>query len=159
MHAASSGTTALSSVSRMVDGGQDRFRVTQVAEHRVRSVLRQRFHRVVTGSDGNRPGTNRAAALDIARRVTHDHHRAPLDVQSKALARPALRNAGQLGTDLVVRTKRTNSEAAEADTGRGQLVLRPRLEVAGQEANDTMVPMHQGVEQLHNAGERLDAGV
>src|SRR5687768_5276863 len=155
---ASSATTALSSVSR-INCAQYGLGVAEVTEDRVRCVFGKRRDAVVPRCDRDGARTDRTTAGDVAWRVADNDHGTPIDRETEYLARPLLRYRRQLGTDLVIGSVRAQGEPAKVDSRCGQLVLRARFQVPGEQANDAMGSMHERVQQRHDAGDRLDARV
>ena len=120
-------------------------------------MRRKRVRGESSGSDADRARADAAATLHVGGGITNDDDVAPRNVDTELFARTALRDGGQLGAQLVIRSVRTNNEPAWIDTHRLQLRACSRREVSSEQAKRDVVAIVQCVEKLWNT--RHDAKV
>src|ERR1035437_4015237 len=134
-----SGTTLLSSTSRIDDRPHDGRGVREVAKRCVRRTRRERRRIIVAGRDGDRARTDSPAAGDVARRVADDDARVASQRAADVHARAVASDGREIVPVFAITAKRTDGKTCEPDSRRPQLSFGSLDAVARQEAKDNVV--------------------
>ena len=103
------------------------------------------------------PRADRASAGDVRGRVADDVDAIARNVESEILVCAPLRESRQLSARVVIGAEGAHLEAIEIDAGRAQLDRGALAQVAGEQAEDDVVPRLECVEQLAHSVEHVRA--
>src|SRR5687767_5620180 len=145
--AGTSSTTAFTSTSSIENDLHYTVRIREVLENRVRLVLQEIFHGVVSGRDADCAGADRFAAADVGGSVANDINGVTRELASQHVSRAALCHAGKLRPVLVVRAERVDVKARHVHAGRRELHPRAGLDVPREQPEGHVVPGLERVEQ------------
>src|SRR5512140_988619 len=148
-------STALSSTSRILDHLQNRLRIGERREERVRMVARKLLGRVAPRGDRDRARTDGLPALDVRRRVADDEDAIAGNFQPELFLRPALREARKLTARVMIRSEGTHAEAIDVDARRLELDRGARAQISGEQSEHDIAACLQPIEQLPHPVEHV----
>jgi hypothetical protein len=139
------------------DRADDRIGVRQVGEHRSGVAGLELLHGVAPRRDTDGARTDADAAGDVGRRVAdHDDVVARHRGAEQCLG-AASRDLGKLRPLVMIRAERADPKALGRDAHGGQLGVRTRVDVAGEQSEDDVVALLQRMQQLGHPGEDVIA--